>query len=119
MKRGDAKLSRPIALNVAASVKCASPAYSVRMSVGESTSKRASPEITADACAPARRAADDRGIAAAAVPDRAALPVSAKAPSAVDLLIRSLRDSVGSWGIADMDGPFPKFDEVDAKPVPE
>jgi hypothetical protein len=88
------------------------------MSVGESTSKRASPEITADACAPARRAADDRGIAAA-VPDRAALPVSAKAPSAVDPLIRSLRDSVGSWGIADMDGPFLKFDEVDAKPVPE
>lgn len=44
-----AKPSRPIALNVGASMKCASPAYSVRMSVGESTSKRASPEVTADA----------------------------------------------------------------------
>ncbi len=39
--------SRPIALKVAASRKCASPAYSVRMSVGDSTSNRACPDTTA------------------------------------------------------------------------
>ncbi len=59
VNRAGANPSRPIALNVAASTKCASPAYSVRMSVGDSTSKRASPDVTADAAAPPLGAAAD------------------------------------------------------------
>jgi hypothetical protein len=63
-----AKSSRPIALNVPASTKCWSPAYSVRISVGESTSNRASPDVTAEARAPPRvaltGAAAARGITA-------------------------------------------------------
>jgi hypothetical protein len=49
--------SRPIALNVAASVNFPSPAYSIRISMGESTSKRASPERTAWRSAPSADAA--------------------------------------------------------------
>ena len=42
-----AKPSRPMALNVGSSSKAPLPAYSVRMRVGERTSKRALPETTA------------------------------------------------------------------------
>lgn len=40
------KESRPMALKVGLSVNCPSPAYSVRISVGDSTSNRASPDVT-------------------------------------------------------------------------
>lgn len=43
-----AKPSRPIALKVAASRKEPSPAYSVRIRVGDSTWKRASPDLTVE-----------------------------------------------------------------------
>ena len=39
-------VSRPMALNVAASVNLSSPAYSIRISVGDNTSKRACPLVT-------------------------------------------------------------------------
>ncbi|MGV9352237.1 hypothetical protein [Streptomyces misionensis] len=44
-------VSRPMALKVAASTNFASPAYSVRMSVDERTSNRASPETTSERAA--------------------------------------------------------------------
>lgn len=46
VNRGGAKDFRPTTLNVPASTNFSSPAYSVRIRVGESTWKRAAPDLT-------------------------------------------------------------------------
>jgi hypothetical protein len=85
--------SRPTALKVAASTNALSPAYSVRMSVGERTSKRAWPEITAERAAPP-------GAAAAAPPGTAAA-TRVVAVSAQAVRIATPRWRLGRGGAID------------------